>query len=93
MKHFYKLPFLVNIEKYVIPGQKRMNILGHSNWLPSFRLANRIWAMEFAFWFHHLTSCVVLDKVFNFFAPQFLHGILILHTTLEVMRNTAFDST
>lgn len=79
MKRFHKLLFLASIEKHVIPGPEEDDIHGHSNEI-SFRVVNRIWALEFAFWFHHITSCVILGKEFNLFAPQFLNGIMILNT-------------
>ena len=79
MKPCRKLLFLASIEKHVISGPEEDDILGHSNKL-SFRVMNRIWAQEFAFWFHHLTSCVILGKEFNLFAPQFLNGIMIQNT-------------
>lgn len=42
-----KLLFLANVEKHVMPGPEGDAVLEHSDQLPSFRVVNRIWALEF----------------------------------------------
>lgn len=91
MKHLCKLLFWSILKSNVVPGPEES---GHpwilkSITLQSFRVANRIWALEFAFWFYHLTNCMAFGKVFSLFAPQFLLGVMMLHTILEMI-NTVF---